>query len=136
MPECRCYPHEHRLSFMRCRRMLKTLKSASAESALRHSTNHGVVRLILVSRPRHVANPTKVQSISPSSRWSNHVVPRARKAPVVTFDTSTAGGRTSILLSTLSTADRKLCGFWVGPRFYMGLTGNENRISAGLLSLG
>ena len=38
--------------------------------------------------PRHVTAPTKNQSISSTLRESNHAIRRARKALVVTFDTS------------------------------------------------
>ena len=48
--------------------------------------------------PRRITDPTKDQSISSSSGGSSHIVPRARQALVVMFDTSTTWGRTPILL--------------------------------------
>jgi len=90
-------PHERRLYFMRCRRTLKTLKSASAESG-KSSPAAGDERWgrkanlgFSLQGAHHVTDPTKDQPISSSLRGSSQVVPRGRKAPVVPFDTSTPG---------------------------------------------
>ena len=49
-------------------------------------------------RPRRIMDPAKDQSMSSSTTGSSHVEPRARKALVVTFDTSRARGRTPTVL--------------------------------------
>ena len=69
--------------------------------ALQQGTNDGVAGLILVSRCEGVAISHILQktNISTSSGRSSHVVPRARKALVETFNISRARGGTGILLT-------------------------------------
>ena len=67
---------------------------AAGDEGGRHETDLGFT----LPGPRHITDPTKDQSISSSSRGSSHIVPRARQALMVTFDTSTTQGRTPLVL--------------------------------------